>query len=757
MIQGFCPNCDASGSVGEACAERICQRKDYRFIPAEHHAKLTGDRARETDPMLGQMVGDYLLVGVLGQGGFGKVYLALQSPLWMPAALKLLTLNSIDPSMRNILVDKFMGEAQALAALAHPNIVRLLKFGEWSDKPYLVMEFVRGARTLKAEVSSRIAAGSTLRLKDAKHVLGQILNGLEAAHLQKIIHRDIKPENVMLQRIAGDEFFVRLVDFGLAKFVEERSRSSHAMGTPMYMAPEQLRKSSIGPWTDFYALGVIAFELLTGKRPYPGDSHHEILGKKLQVDYVPTSVIPDDAVTPSARKFFKKALAIDPEERYRNAAEFRQGLEALFDDVDGESGADESTMMLDGMEALVDPAELMRLRNERDELQAMRQQLDKERAAFELEKGRASQEMEAIKQSEGSDEDGDEKTAALPGLSAAKESAAPDLDDEMRTEVTMDVSQLKQDSLSQIVIAEDSGVQTKTSVSDEDAANEAPREPGSTQYLDADAAEPGDGWADSAKKSVRPPEARDPSPSETHPSPWEHEDTAASTGSGAKIAIFAVAVLLVGGGIGVGLSLGEDSGKSDSNIEVVSQSSSVTNDSRGDSKKSQETVSEAAPSPAAQASKTSQTSSEKAKPATPSKPEMAAKVETPQQRQTRLEAMPPSVGNPPVEATQLPSGVAYMRLKTGPAERKAKVSAVRVRWTSWKKGDVKWGETYEAKGDLFPVRQAIKGLREAFGLMGVGEKIRVWIPAKLAYGIRGRDEGIPYGPLVFDLELLGYR
>jgi len=133
-----------------------------------------------------------------------------------------------DPAQADTLARKFEGEARALARLSHPNVVRLLRYGVEAGLPYLVMEYVEG-RTLKAMVSDLVTRGQELPGEAAPRVLRQILSALEAAHRIDIVHRDIKPENVMLQDLPGDPYFVRVLDFGLAKFVQERRESSMSL------------------------------------------------------------------------------------------------------------------------------------------------------------------------------------------------------------------------------------------------------------------------------------------------------------------------------------------------------------------------------------------------------------------------------------------------------------------------------------------------------------------------------------------------
>ena len=316
-VPGICPSCDLEGSVGDPCQERVCQKRGYAFIPAEHADE--GER----DPTIGRLIGDCLLVSLLGEGGFGKVFLALQKPLMMKVALKRLRIEG-DASLAAVMLKKFEGEARALAQLGHPNIVRLIKYGTHEDAPYLVMEFIEGGRTLLDDMSQ----SSPPRF--AEHILKQILDGLEAAHRRDLIHRDIKPENIMLQSVAGNEALVRILDFGLAKSVAGRTATSMAIGTPIYMAPEQLDMRHLGPWTDLYALGVIVFQMFCGHSPFPGDTHIEIIARKLDPLFDPIEAVKDSGLTEAQQSFLKKALARDIEARYQDVSQFRAGLtEAL--------------------------------------------------------------------------------------------------------------------------------------------------------------------------------------------------------------------------------------------------------------------------------------------------------------------------------------------------------------------------------------------------------------------------------------------
>jgi len=320
---GLCPNCDLEGEIGTPCPERGCTKRGYHFIPREY---ATWSEAKRPDPLVGRLVGRFLAVKLLGMGGFGTVHLALQhAMLSKKAALKVLHPQD-DPETLALLLKKFKAEAEALAVVSHPNVVQLLDYGTADDAPFLVMEYVEGARTLHDEIQERIGHGRGFTPDEIRALLEQTANGLDAAHAKGILHRDIKPENLMLQSVAGNPLLVRIVDFGLAKFDQAGTRTSKAMGTPTYMAPEQLRQQGLGPWTDLYAVGVVAYELLSSRLPFPGRTVQEIIAKKINPTYDPLADLGDLHLPPAAEDFLRRCLARDPNNRYRNAAQFKAGL-----------------------------------------------------------------------------------------------------------------------------------------------------------------------------------------------------------------------------------------------------------------------------------------------------------------------------------------------------------------------------------------------------------------------------------------------
>jgi len=322
--EGLCPQCEASGVIGQPCLGPGCVRQGVGFVPAEAARQALAGAPGDREGLIGQFIGDYLIIERLGKGGFGRVLLGLQRPMYrLRAAVKLLEFNDPDPSVLETVRGKFEREAAALAVLESPHVVRLLQYGLFEGRPFMAMEFVPGARTLRTLLGG---TGSTAEprppLSDIKRIIEQVLLGLEAAHQRGIIHRDIKPENLMLHAVVGDPTFVKIVDFGLAKLLSSSHETSHVFGTIHYMAPEQIAQREVGPWTDLFAVAVIAFELLLGRRPYAATDVQAVLLEKLSPTFDPTSNLSSGELSDAGVAFFRRALAPTAEARFRTTAEF---------------------------------------------------------------------------------------------------------------------------------------------------------------------------------------------------------------------------------------------------------------------------------------------------------------------------------------------------------------------------------------------------------------------------------------------------
>ena len=306
--------------MGEKCQNEACRRRDYAFIPDEFHNDEPQD-----DLYLGRRIDDFVLTGILGKGGFGKVYLALMMPVGLQVALKVLNREPDEEMDR-----RFFREARSLAMLKHPNIVGLNKFGNYRGNPFIAMEYVGNSRTLSKEIRDRVRRGQGFDHQEVPHIIHQLLNALDEAHSRAVIHRDIKPENILLQRVKGDDLFVKVLDFGLAKFTSQGSKMSMVMGTPKYMAIEQFSNAmSVGPWTDLYSVAVLIFELITGYTLFRGTAQ-EVFSQKINEGFDPFAEVAREMAIPErVLMFFQKGIAKDPEQRFRSVQEFRLAFDEL--------------------------------------------------------------------------------------------------------------------------------------------------------------------------------------------------------------------------------------------------------------------------------------------------------------------------------------------------------------------------------------------------------------------------------------------
>lgn len=382
MPSGICPLCEGTGPAHQPCTEPVCVRKGYYRL---HTHELQAARAsrRHLDPLIGRRVGSWLVLQELGSGAFGTVFVA-QRDDGQRSALKVLARPADDPHENASALKKFQLETDALAALAHPGIVGLLDAGVFEDRPWLAMELVSGGKTLKKAIDDARQDGQGVPRRFALHALEQVLDALHAAHTspQRIVHRDIKPENLMLTTDGR----LKVLDFGLAKFTESGTETSHALGTPAYMAPEQLWKRRIGPWTDLYAVGVMAFELLTGRRPFSGTAE-EVVQKKSSALYDVLTEAEGLPLSQDAARLFRKALAFETEQRFGEAPQLAAALRALpeFAVVTG-PGADRS----EEQQAVDLDTEKQRLERMQQQMEAERRRLEDERRRLDLERSQMS-------------------------------------------------------------------------------------------------------------------------------------------------------------------------------------------------------------------------------------------------------------------------------------------------------------------------------------------------------------------------------
>ncbi len=269
---------------------------------------------------MSRMIADrYLLASELGQGGMADVYLAMDTVLNREVAVKLLRGElSADP----VALLRFQREANAASQLNHPNIVEIYDVGEFENKPYIVMEYVRG-KTLKQLISQRKA----LDVKEASTIMKQLISAVSAAHKSNIIHRDIKPQNVLVK----DDGTAKITDFGIAQTQDavQLTQTDSVMGSVHYLAPELARGESASFQSDIYSLGVVFYELLTGRVPYSAESAVQIAMMHMEKDF-PSVRDFDKNIPQSIENIIIKATAKNKNYRYHSAEDMLKDLEAAL-------------------------------------------------------------------------------------------------------------------------------------------------------------------------------------------------------------------------------------------------------------------------------------------------------------------------------------------------------------------------------------------------------------------------------------------
>ncbi|MBN8226671.1 protein kinase [Corallococcus macrosporus] len=302
---------------------RIPETGAHRALTEREVPLTLAPTAPKADPLLGTQLGEFVIQERIGAGGMGVVYRAEHPIIGKQAAIKVLRAELMSPEQEQRLVV----EARSVNAIGHPGILDIFNFGKLPDgRPYVVMELLQG-QSLAAVLHERgrLDVGTTVWM------LEQILSPLGAAHRASVVHRDLKPANVFMVERPDAPPTLKLVDFGIAKVLQSREGLTLAdgsvLGTPDFMAPEQIRGGAVGPATDLYALGVMAFQMLTGARPFQGENVQVMFAHVEQAPPRPSSKV--EGIPPELDALVLQLMEKDPAKRPASAEAVRQRLKAL--------------------------------------------------------------------------------------------------------------------------------------------------------------------------------------------------------------------------------------------------------------------------------------------------------------------------------------------------------------------------------------------------------------------------------------------
>lgn len=314
--QFVCPRCGDDGALGGRCAG--CEL----FYVSARSLEQAPPRS-----WLGHTLADrFAILGMLGAGGMGVVYWAVQHPVGRLAAVKVLRSDLTG----SVVQERFLREATTIAGLQHPHVITCFDYGLHDDRqPYMALELLHGISL------EHCADELTLDLPTVVHIMEQVLEGIAAFHDAGIVHRDLKPDNVMLCRIGGDDTFVKIIDFGLAlRLLDSRSQKltqgAEVFGTPLFMSPEQaVGSGDVGPASDVYSFGVMLYELLTGRVPFSASAPMKVMLKHIHDP--PPKLVPREGVeVPVALEtFVMRCLAKGPEDRFPDGRAALDAFRAL--------------------------------------------------------------------------------------------------------------------------------------------------------------------------------------------------------------------------------------------------------------------------------------------------------------------------------------------------------------------------------------------------------------------------------------------
>jgi eukaryotic-like serine/threonine-protein kinase len=332
---------------------KVCPQCGTEYPANARFCEIDGTALRSAaggNDLVGSIVADrYHIMKKLGEGGMGQVYLAEHVKMGRKSALKVM-----HPSMKADVdaISRFNREAANASRIAHPNVAAVYDFGETPDGIiYLAMEFVDGP-----PLTSVIEQQGALAPKRAAEIVRQTAEALAVAHDMGIVHRDLKPDNIMVAKTRDGGDLVKVVDFGIAKAAgneaQKVTKTGLVVGTPEYMSPEQLAGDKLDGRSDIYSLGLVAYNMLTGKLPFPSESAQESMIMRLTDKPKPLVEMKSDRSWPvDVQAVMDKVLERDASLRYQNATEFGMALYNAIDRMPETKAAEMGTAVMGAVPA----------------------------------------------------------------------------------------------------------------------------------------------------------------------------------------------------------------------------------------------------------------------------------------------------------------------------------------------------------------------------------------------------------------------
>ncbi len=308
-----------------------------------------------------ERIGRYIVQSTLGRGAMGVIYKAHDPVIDRTIAIKLVHADLLDGTDRTEYVARFQAEARAAGRCSHPNVVAVYDFAMHGENPYLAMEFIDGVTLSQVEKNGR-----RFSIPEIIDLMGQMLDGLGAAHALGVVHRDIKPANVMLTALGR----VKVTDFGISRIdTSVLTDAGEILGTPSYMSPEQCRGEAVDARSDLFSAGVVLYELVTGHKPFTGSSQHELWRKLL--DQAPPDPEQFRSDAPGfLLEVIRRSLAKQPGDRFASAREmaaalrgtpFTPGLEVDLTVIDTQANRVSDDPVLDSLQISTIERQLARI------------------------------------------------------------------------------------------------------------------------------------------------------------------------------------------------------------------------------------------------------------------------------------------------------------------------------------------------------------------------------------------------------------